>query len=128
MEISKTTKYIFLLHFITMIIFGAWYFVSPESWSTLTGWPDAPSTGRMFGAALIAMGLGALFAFRASTWEEVEIIVLMELIWNIVGLVGMIWNFAYLTLPVVGWALVGLLGLFFILYFYVYYDAKLKKA
>ena len=128
MEISKTTKYIFLLHFIIMMIFGVWYFVSPESWSTLTGWPDAPSTGRMFGAALIAMGLGALFAFRASTWEEVEIIVLMELIWNIVGLVGMIWNFAYLTLPVVGWALIGLLGLFFILYFYVYYDAKLKKA
>ena len=128
MELSKTTKYIFLLHFIVMIIFGAWYFVSPESWSTLTGWPDAPSTGRMLGAALISMGLGALFAFRASTWEEVEIIVLMELIWNIVGLVGMIWNFAYLTLPVVGWALIGLLGLFFILYFYVYYDAKLKKA
>ena len=80
MEITKLAKYVFLIHFITCMIFGAWYFISPESWSALTGWPTETAAGRILGAALIALGLAAFFAFRASTWEEIEIIVLVELI------------------------------------------------
>jgi len=128
MELSKTTKYIFLSHFIAVMIFGVWFFVSPESWSTLTGWPNEPSAGRILGGVLIAIGFSSLLAFRATTWEEVEIIVIMVLIYNIVGIVGMLWNYAYLTLPVAGYGIIGLYGLYLILYFYVYYDAKLKKA
>ena len=110
------------------MIFGVWFFIAPETWSTLTGWPDEASTGRILGAAIIAIGSAAFFGFRASKWEEIEIVVLMELVWNIVGLVGMLWNFAVFTLPIAGWLIVGLLGLYFVLYFYVYYEAKLKKA
>ena len=128
MEITKLAKYVFLIHFITCMIFGAWYFISPESWSALTGWPTETAAGRILGAALIALGLAAFFAFRASTWEEIEIIVLVELIWNALAMVGMIWNYVYLTLPIAGWLNTGLLALFFVLYFYVYYEAKLKKA
>lgn len=128
MELSKSAKYVFLMHFIAVIIFGVWFFIAPETWSTLTGWPDEASAGRILGAALIGMAILGLLGYRASTWEEVEIIVYMLLIYNILGLVGMLWNYAYLTLPIAGWGIVGLYALFFFLFFYVYYEAKLKKA
>ncbi len=123
-EISTLSKYIFLLAFIAQIIFGIWYFVAPESWVTLTGWPSELASGRVLGAACIALAIGGLFSYRAASWDKVEIYVMIQLFWNILGLIAMLWAYFTMTLPVATWLIVGLLGLFLILFLYVYMQEK----
>ncbi|MHA2025543.1 MAG: hypothetical protein ACW98U_06540 [Candidatus Thorarchaeota archaeon] len=123
-EVSKFSKYIFLLAFITQIIFGVWFFVAPESWSALTGWPLELSAGRVLGAAIMVLALGGLLAYRATSWDKVELFVIMQVLWNLLGLIAILWAYATMTLPVATWLIVGLLGLFLILFIYVYYQEK----
>ena len=123
-ELSSLAKYIFLVSFLAQIIFGVLFFFSPESWIALTGWPNEPSTGRVLGAAILVLALGGLLAYRATSWEQVELFVIMQILWNILGLVAMLWNLAIMTLPVAVWLIIGLLALFLVLYLFVYYKAK----
>ncbi len=124
-ELSKISKYIFLLHFIVALIFGLIWFVVPEYWNTLTGWPEEIASGRIVGMATIMVAIGCLLGYRATTWKQVEILVVMELVYNILGAIGMIWNaIAIPTLPVVVWLLIGLLGLFAVLFLYVFFTEK----
>ena len=123
-EISIISKYIFLLAFITQIIFGIWFFVAPETWVTLTGWPSELASGRALGASIIALAIPGLFAYQATSWDRVELYVIMQLIWNIFGLVAMLWAYFTMTLPMATWLIVGLLGLFLVLFLYVYMQEK----
>ncbi|MHA1862964.1 MAG: hypothetical protein ACTSWA_04275 [Candidatus Thorarchaeota archaeon] len=123
-ELSKISKYIFLLAFIAQIIFGVWFFVAPESWSTLTGWPTETAAGRTLGAGIIALAMGGLLAYRARSWDKVELYVIMQLFWNIFGLIAMLWAYFTMTLPMATWLIVGLLGLYLILFLYVYMQEK----
>lgn len=123
-EISNIAKYVFLLHFIVALVFGAFWFLLPEYWTTLTGWPVEYASGRIVGMATLMMGIGSFFAYRKTTWDQVEIYVIMELVFNILGAIGMIWNMLTMTLPIIGWALTGLLGLFAVLFLYVFFTAR----
>lgn len=122
--ISDISKYIFLLAFIAQIIFGVWFFVAPESWSTLTGWPTETAAGRVLGGAIIAIAISGLLAYRATSWEKVEIYVMMQLFWNIFGLIAMLWAYFTMTLPMASWLIIGLLALYLILFLYVYMQEK----
>jgi len=123
-ELSKLSKYIFLLAFIAQIIFGVWFFIAPETWSTLTGWPTETAAGRALGAGIIALAIGGLLAYRATSWDKVELYVIMQLFWNIFGLIAMLWAYFTMTLPMATWLIVGLLGLYLILFLYVYMQEK----
>ena len=123
-ELSSLTKYIFLLTFLAQIIFGVLFFFSPETWIALTGWPNEISTGRVLGAAIMVLALGALLAFRATSWEQVELFVIIQILWNILGLVAMLWNYFTMVLPVAVWLVIGLLALYLVFYLFVYYKAK----
>lgn len=122
--ISNIAKYVFLLHFIVALIFGAFWFLLPEYWSTLVDWPVEYASGRIVGMATLMMAIGSFMAYRKTTWSEIEIYVVMELIFNILGVIGMVWNALTMTLPIVVWLLVGLLLLFSVLYLYVFFTAR----
>jgi len=123
-EISAISKYVFLLHFIVALIFGAFWFLLPEYWSTLVDWPVEYASGRIVGMATLVMAVGSIMAYRKTTWDQVEVYVVMELIFNILGAIGMLWNVFAFTLPVAAWLLIGLLALFSALYMYVCFTAK----
>ncbi|MFW9805064.1 MAG: hypothetical protein ACFFAX_14335 [Promethearchaeota archaeon] len=123
-ELPSYARYIFLLGCIASLIFGAWYFLSPESWSDLTGWPLEISTTRVLGAILLSYVLGAFLAYRAESWKDVKIYVLMSIIWTLLGAIGILWNMAVMTLPIAGWLTTGLLVMFLILYLYVYMQLR----
>ncbi len=123
-EVPVIAKYVFLLHFIVALVFGAFWFLMPEYWNTLTGWPNEVASGRVVGMASLVMAVGSLLAYQKATWEQVEIYVIMELVFNILGAIGMIWNMLVMTLPIVGWVLVGILALFSVLFLYVFFTAK----
>ena len=123
-EIPSFAKYVFLLGFIAATIFGVWTFLSPESFSTLTGWPDEPTATRLVGSFLIVLAIAALLAYRASSWKDVELYVLTIILWMILGTISLVWSTLVVPLPIIGWALAGLLMLFFVLYLYVYMQGK----
>jgi hypothetical protein len=123
-DLPNMAKYVFLLHFIVALVFGAFWFLLPEYWSTVSGWPVEYAAGRMVGMAALVMAIGSFLAYRKTTWEDVEIYVMMELVFNILGAIGMLWNMMVITLPIIGWALIGLLALFSILFLYVYFTAR----
>ena len=126
MEIPSILKYTFLLHVIISMIFGFWYFLSIESWADLTGWPFMdPTSGRVMGALMIGFGFASILGFRATSWEQVEIIVLADIIWEIFAIVAMTWMMlVHPTIPFSGWFLVILLAFFTVLFSYSYYLAK----
>jgi hypothetical protein len=123
-EIPNVVKYVFLLHFIVALVFGAFWFLLPEYWSTLTEWPVEYASGRMVGMATLMMAIGSFMAYRKTTWDQIEVYVIMELVFNILGAIGMLWNVIAFALPVISWLLIGLLGLFSILFLYVFFTAK----
>ena len=123
-ELPSFAKYIFLLGFITSFIFGVWSFLSPESYSAITGWPLEPAAMRLVGAFLIMLGIAAVLAYRATSWKEVELYVLMIILWTILGSVALIWSTLVVPLPIIGWLLTGLLVFFLVLYLYVYLPCK----
>ena len=123
-EIPSFAKYVFLLGFITSIIFGVWAFISPESFFAITGWPEEPSATRLVGSFLIVLAIAAILAYRASSWKDVELYVLIIILWTLLGTISLVWSTLAAPLPVIGWALAGLLMLFFVLYLYVYIQGK----
>jgi hypothetical protein len=123
-DLPNTAKYVFLLHFIVALVFGAFWFLLPEYWSTVSGWPVEYAAGRIVGMATLVMAVGSILAYRKTTWEDVEIYVMMELVYNILGAIGMLWNMFVVTLPIIGWALIGILALFSVLFLYVYFTAR----
>lgn len=123
-ELSSLSKYIFLLAFIAQIIFGVWFFLAPESWVILTDWPSELASGRVLGGACIALAIGGLCAYRATSWDKVQIYVMMQLFWNIFGLVAMLWAYLTMTLPIATWLIVGLLALYLVLFLVVYIKEK----
>jgi O-antigen/teichoic acid export membrane protein len=123
-NISDLAKYVFLMHVIATLIFGVWFFLSPESWVALTEWPVELASGRMLGAALLMMAVGSFMGYRATSWEQVELYVTIQIVWNLLGTISLLWSYATMTLPVAGWINIGVLVLFLLLFGYVYYQAK----
>lgn len=123
-EIPSFAKYVFLLGFLTSIIFGVWAFIIPESFSTLTGWPEEPGATRLVGSFLTMLGIAAIFAYRATSWKEVELYVLMIIFWTILGTIALIWSTLVVPLPLIGWLLAGLLVVFLVLYLFIYMKAR----
>ncbi|MFX0108832.1 MAG: hypothetical protein ACFE7R_11140 [Candidatus Hodarchaeota archaeon] len=126
MEIPKILKYTFIFHFIVSIVFGLWYFLSIESWAELTGWPFMdPTSGRVMGAQMIGFGFTSLLGYRAKSWDQVEIIVLGEIVWEVLAAIAMTWMMLVHTdIPPSGWFLVILLIVFVVLFGYSCYLAK----
>ncbi len=123
-EISIVSKYVFLLHFIVALIFGVFWFLLPEYWSSLMTWPVEYASGRIVGMATLMMAVGSFMAYQKTTWNQIEIYVVMELVFNILGTIGMIWNVFTIPLPVVAWLLIGFTSIFSVLFLYVFFTAR----
>ena len=119
--VSTVLKYTFLIHFLVCIIFGLAYFLIPDMFLTMMGWPVEVATDRVIGALFIGLAVCSLLAFREESFDRVEIIVMFEIVLTLFGLIAMLWNMLTIaTLPVIGWAFVGVFALFFILFLYSY--------
>jgi hypothetical protein len=124
LTVSNTLRYIFLLHFIVGIILGFLFFLSPEFYVDLTGWPWIDhAAGRVMGSCFIGFSVAALLGYRAESWAEVKIIVLANVTWCLFATISMVWMMAvYPALPIMAAGLnLFLVALFFILYLYAYY-------
>ena len=89
--ISSGLKTTFLVHAIVGILFGLGYLLIP---TTVGGWFGVAMTDpawRLLGAALLGFGMSSWWAYRAKEWAQVEIVVLMEIVWTVLGTIATVW-------------------------------------
>lgn len=127
MEISKFLKYSFLIDGLVALVYGLWMLVIPESHATLFSFPYEEFADRFIGALFLGFAIGNLLAYRASTWENVEFVVYMNLTFLIIGLIVELYATAMAIIPVTMFAQVLLTLFLLLLFVYAYYEAKMKK-
>ena len=126
MEIPTVLKYTFIIHMIVAFVLGAWFFIAPNTWVDLVGWPYFdPSVDRVMASLMFGFGVTSLLGFKADSYEKVEIVVIGEIVYSIFGTIAMLWfMLADPIAPMIGWALAALPVIFLVLFGYSYYIAR----
>ena len=113
MKISQGLKTTFLVHFIVALLFGLGFLFMPVlvgSWYGLN--VQEPDTYRLLGAAMLGFAVSSWFAYRATDWESVRIVVVMELVWTVLGTLVMLYALLLAGFPALGWLNAVILGAF----------------
>jgi hypothetical protein len=88
---SKSLKYTFLIHVVVSLIFGAALLLAPGRTLGIFGWtPIDPLISRLLGAALLALAWSSYRGWGASSYEQVSVLVEMEVIFTVFGSVGLL--------------------------------------
>jgi len=75
-QVSAGLKTTFLIHAIVGTLFGLAYLFIPKKFGSLVNWPvTEPEAYRILGAAILGFAASSWFAFSASAWEQVKIVV-----------------------------------------------------
>ena len=118
---SRGLKITFLIHAIVSLVFGAVLYLQPALWATMVKW--APFDGAMtrsLGAALLALAVSSWFGYRAARWDEVRILVLMEIALTVLSTVGGLWGLLFRGAPAFGWVSVVIWVVFAVAWIYFY--------
>lgn len=128
MEISKFLRMSFLIDGLVAIVYGLVMLLIPDIHANMFGFPYEEFADRFTGSLFLGYGVGNLLAYRASSWENVEFVVLMNLTFLAIGLLVMLYSIAMALIPVAGYMQVGLILFLLFLFLYSYYEVKFKKA
>ncbi len=123
-QIASGLKTTFLLHLIVGALFGLAYLLIPEVYGNMVGWPVKDAFAfRLFGAALLGISATSWFAYKATTWESVKIVVQMEIIWTILGTLVVLGGIFMAGLPTIAWLNAVILAAFAVAFTYFYTKA-----
>jgi len=119
-ELLKFSKIGFLIHVILGALFAILYWLPGVS-APLFGFTYAPVTdglSQVFAAAITGLTIGSVFAAMAKQWNEVKILVYIELIWLGLGIIATLINvLAFGTTTVLFVIVLGVLFALFLLIF-----------
>ena len=128
MEISKFLKVSFLIDGLVAIVYGLVMLLIPDIHASMFTFPFEEFADRYIGSLFLGYGIGNLLAYRASSWENVELVVLMNLTFLVIGLFVILYSIAIAVLSVAAYMQVGLTLFLMFLFLYSYYEVKFKKA
>ncbi|MFX0108982.1 MAG: hypothetical protein ACFE7R_11910 [Candidatus Hodarchaeota archaeon] len=128
MELPSFLRYLFLVHFVVALAYGVWFFTLPQTWVDLTGWPYYdPLAGRVMASMLIGLGIASLLCYRANSWDKAEIIVVTDIIWLLLGSLGLIWSMIEnFGIPIAGGLNLAVMLILLVLFVYAYYDVRVQ--
>lgn len=123
-EILKGIKITLLAQAIVIVIHGIWFFLSPETYVVVFQWPYLdPIAGRYIGAFLISLTIADLLAYRETKLERIELFIIFQIIFMLLGLISLIWGiFINYTWSVLFNFFIHLV--FFIAFAYFYFQQK----
>jgi hypothetical protein len=123
-QVLPGLKTLFIVHFIVGLIFGLVLLLIPELLGTMSGQPILePIAYRMVGAAIVGISCSSILAYKQKLWDNVKIIVQMEIIWTIFFVAVSIFGLVTAQLPPMDWVNVIIVGGFGIA-FAVYYTRQ----
>lgn len=118
----------FLVHFILGLIFGLIMLIIPETFLRLFNWEvQEPTVYRWVGAAVLAFTASSWFGYKASTWDQVRIVVLAELVWAPLATLVNFWGIIRQGFPPTAWINVVIFGGFAIA-FWIFYNQQEAEA
>jgi len=101
----------FLVHIFVGAFFGLIYLLIPETWGDLIGWPmKDPDLYRTLGAAVLGFTASSWFAYKATGWERVKIVVQAEIVWTILATLVLLLGLLFRGLPAIGWLSAVIMG------------------
>jgi hypothetical protein len=73
-------RYTFLIHAIAMTMFSVTFIFFPVQYGDLTGClsNQVPQVYRLWGTVIFGYAISSFLAYRATSWEKVEIVAQME--------------------------------------------------
>ena len=123
MKISQGLKTTFLIHFIVALLFGLCFLFIPVVVGNLYGLNvQEPETYRLLGAEMLGFAASSWFAYKATDWESVRIVVVMELVWTVLGTLVMLYALLLAGFPPLGWLNAVILGAFAIAFGRFYFQ------
>jgi hypothetical protein len=118
---SRSLKITFLIHAIVALVFGLLLYLQPGLWARMINWtPFDGAMTRIYGAALLALAVSSWFGYRAARWDEVRILVLMEIALTVLSTVGGLWGLLFRGAPAFGWVCVVIWVVFVVAWIYFY--------
>ena len=118
---SKGLKITFLIHAIVALVFGIVLYLQPGLWARLVNWtPHDDHMTRIYGAVLLALAVSSWFGYRATRWDEVRILVLMEIALTALSTVGGLWGLLFRSAPAFAWVAVVIWVVFAVAWIYFY--------
>ena len=118
MDVEKEIKIYLILGFIVMIVFGLWYFISPESLVVVLNWPFwDPYANRTIGALFIAWALIVLKLYfkDIDQWEKLENWVIFQIIFQILGVINIIISVVLYNIQLSAFLIEVIIYIFFII-------------
>ena len=116
---SKSLRYTFLIHVVVSLIFGAALLLAPGRTLGLFGWaPIDPLISRLLGAALLALAWSSYRGWGASSYEQVSVLVEMEVIFTVFGSLGLLRHLIKAWYPWYVWFVFAVLVVFAIAWTY----------
>jgi hypothetical protein len=103
-QLSQGLRITFLIHFIVALLFGLGFLLVPGAVGSMYGLNvQEPEIYRLLGGAMLGFAISSWLAYKATNWESVRIVVVMELVWTILGTLVMLYALLLAGFPALGW-------------------------
>lgn len=129
-KILPGLKITFLIHFIAAVVFGIIFFIFPTQYANLSGLPmPDPLPYRIVGAFLLSLGISSWLAYQAAFYEQVRILVVLEIVGTGLSSLMLLWNLVSEAMPPAAWLNTFVMGGFFMVFlgFYIKSEAEVPQ-
>lgn len=122
---SQGLKITFLIHAVVALVFGIAMYLIPGTWATLVNWvPFDSAMTRIYGAALLALTVSSWFGYRATRWEEVRIVIQMQIAFAVLSALGGLYEALFGGAPSFVWVAIAIFVVFAVAWIYFYRQAQ----
>jgi hypothetical protein len=126
-EYGQLLRITFIIHIIIGLVFGIGFLLVPELLYPIFELTFADPNVRTFGAMIIALTIGSILSLMAKDWEQVKIVVEIELVFTLLGPIAMIYHmFVPPTPGVMMWGPIAILLITWVLFLISYLQEKKK--
>jgi hypothetical protein len=103
-QLSQGLKTTFLVHFIVALLFGLGFLLIPIAVGSIYGLNvQEPEIYRLLGGAMLGFAVSSWLSYKATNWDSVRIVVIMEIVWTILGTLVMLYALLIAGFPALGW-------------------------
>ena len=115
---SKGLKNTFLAHAVVSLVFGLGMYFAPGLMVSVTGWtPYDPGMTQAFGGMMLALALSSWLGYQARSFNQVRILVQMELALTLLLAISSVFQVALAGGPAFNWVSAAIYLVFAFLWF-----------